>query len=353
MLSRVAECLYWMSRYVERAENLARIVDVNSQVMLDIPYDQSKKLEADWSPVLASLGEDEAYAETGRGADRMTVTNFLLFDREHPNSIVSCLATARENARTVRAEIAAEMWEQLNRTYLWFTSDEAIAAFLRNHYEFFQQLRETSQLFQGITDSSMLHGEAWEFIQLGKFIERADKTSRVLDEEYHILRHAGLQAHLDTMEWTAVLRSCSARQAYQRVYVAAVKPESVSELLLLNATFPRSVRFCVEEIDRSLRVISGVQRGHFTNPAEKLTGQLLSELCFSEIEDIYARGLHEAVDRIQLQLNRIGDAIFRTYIDPALVTEAIVQTSSSLAGQTQSQSQRQESGAQEQWQRQH
>jgi uncharacterized alpha-E superfamily protein len=146
------------------------------------------------------------------------------------------------------------------------------------------------------------------------------------------------------------LRSCSARQAYQRVYVAAVKPESVAELLLLNATFPRSVRFCVEEIDRSLRVISGVKRGHFTNPAEKLTGQLLSELRFSEIEDIYAHGLHDAIDRIQLHLNAIGDAIFRTYIDPGLVTEAILQTPANRGTQIQGQSQ--ENGASSQWQRQ-
>jgi uncharacterized alpha-E superfamily protein len=348
MLSRVAECLYWMSRYVERAENLARIVDVNSQAMLDLPYDESQKLESDWSPILISLGEEEAYAASGRDAGRMSVTNFLLFAREHSNSIVSCLAAARENARTVRADISGEMWEQINRSYLWFTSKDADAVFQRDHYDFFQQIKEVSQLFQGITDSSMVHGEGWEFIQLGKFIERADKTSRVLDEKYHIVRRANDKGQLETLEWSAVLRSCGARQAYQRVYVAAVRPEAVAELLLLNATFPRSVRFCVEEIDRSLRVISGVKRGHFTNAAEKLTGQLLSELCFSEIGDIYARGLHDAVDRIQLQLNDVGEAIFRTYIDPALVTETIVQTSSNLSGA--SQSQRQTHGLQEQWQ---
>lgn len=348
MLSRVAECLYWMGRYVERAENLARIVDVNSQVMLDLPYEQSQRLEADWSPVLDSLGEDEAYAELGRTVDRMSVTYFLLFAREHPNSIVSCLSAARENARTVRSDISVEMWEQMNRSYLWFTSEDATEIFQRDHYEFFRQIKEVSHLFQGITDSSMQHGEGWEFIQLGKYIERADKTSRVLDEKYHLLRHAGYQGDLETMEWSAVLRSCSARQAYQRVYVAAVKPQAVAELLLLNAVFPRSVRFCVGEIDRSLRVISGVKRGHFSNLAEKLVGQLLAELCFSEIEDVYAHGLHEAVDRIQLQLNQIGEAIFQTYIDPGLVTEEIVQHLTNDRRQTQSQSQSQSAGKQEQ-----
>lgn len=348
MLSRVAESLYWMSRYVERAENLARIVDVNSQAMLDLPYDDSQKLESDWSPILVSLGEDEAYAASGRDIGRMSVTNFLLFEREHPNSIVSCFSAARENARTARPDISGEMWEQINRSYLWFTSEGADAVFQRNHYEFFQQIKEVSQLFQGITDSSMTHGEGWEFIQLGKFIERADKTSRVLDEKYHIVRRADDKGQVETLQWSAVLRSCSARQAYQRAYVAAVKPELVTELLLLSATFPRSVRYCVEEIDRSLRVISGVKRGHFTNPAEKFTGQLLSELCFSEIEDIYAHGLHDAIDHIQLQLNDIGEAIFRTYIDPPLVGEAIVASSINQTGA--SQEQRQQNGTQKQWQ---
>jgi uncharacterized alpha-E superfamily protein len=351
MLSRVAESLFWMSRYVERAENLARIVDVNSQAMLDLPYAESQKLEVDWSPILVSLGEDDAYAASGRDTGRMSVTNFLLFEREHSNSIVSCLAAARENARTVRADISGEMWEQINRAYLWFTSDEANAIFQRNHYDFFRQIREVSQLFQGITDASMVHGEGWEFIQLGKFIERADKTSRVLDDKYHIVRRADYQGRLETLEWSAVLRSCSARQAYQRVYVAAVRPESVTELLLLNATFPRSVRFCVAEIDRSLRVISGVKRLHFTNAAEKLTGQLLSELCFSDIEDIYAHGLHEAIDRIQLHLNCIGDAIFRTYIDPAPADQATVRASANPEGQNRNQLR--EDGMAAPWQSQH
>ncbi len=345
MLSRVAECLYWMSRYVERAENLARIVEVNSQVMLDLPYDDSQKLEHDWSPVLASLGEDDDYATTGRDLGRMSVTNYLVFARDNSNSIISCLSAARENARTVRSEISTEMWEQINRAYLWFTSDEAGALFGRDHYDFFQRLKETSQLFQGITDSSMVHGEGWEFIQLGKHIERADKTSRVLDEKYHILHNAEDEERMETMEWSAVLRSCSARQAYQKVYVANVKAESVTELLLLNASFPRSVRYCIGEIDRSLRVISGVKQLHFTNAAEKLTGQLLSELCFSEIEDIYQRGLHGAIDRIQLQLNQIGDAIFRTYIDPGLVTESIVPSTIHPSGSSQSQGQWQRQSA--------
>src|ERR1043166_2123614 len=321
MLSRVADCLYWMSRYVERAENIARIVDVNRQVMLDLPYDQAQELDRNWFFMLVCLGDEDEFQERGQNPDRASVTEFVVFDRENSNSIVSCLAAARENARTAREQISTEMWEQLNRSYLWCTSHQARAAYERNEYDFFQQIKEISQMFQGITDSSMLHGEGWYFIQIGKFIERADKTSRVLDEKYHLLRHTELHRKLDVLEWSAVLRSCSARQAYQRVYVDTVKPMKVAELLLLNETFPRSVRFCQEHIDRSLRRISGVQPGHFTNAAEKLTGRALAEISFSAIEDIYSIGLHEAMDRIQIQLNQIGNMIFKPYTEQEVIIE--------------------------------
>ena len=362
MLSRVADCLYWLSRYVERAENLARIIDVNSQVMLDLPWTHSQQLEENWLPLLACLDEDEAFIKTGRDFNRTSVTEYLVFDQENPNSIQRCLAAARENARTVREQISTEMWEQINRAYLWSGSHAARDLFERNQYEFFQQIKETSQLFQGITDASMLHGEGWDFIQFGKFIERADKTSRVLDDKYHLLSPARQkQPHLEVMEWTAVLRSCSARQAYQRVYVAAVKPQCVADLLLLNEVFPRSVRFCVERIDRSLRLISGVKEDHFSNAAEKLTGRLVAELRFSEIEDFYERGLHDAVDDIQVQLNRIDGAVFQTYIFPARVTEpplsgaaaTVVENNAPRAlaqSHSQSQSQSQSQNSAEVWQ---
>lgn len=324
MLSRVADCLYWMSRYVERAENIARIVDVNRQVMLDLPYDQAQELDRNWFAVLTCLGDEETFQEQrGGNPDRLSVTDFLVHDRENPNSIVSCLCAARENARTAREQISAEMWEQINRSYLWFTSRQAREWFDQNEYDFFQQVKEISHLFQGITDASMLHGEGWYFIQIGKYIERADKTSRVLDDKYHLLTHTKLQRQLDVLEWSAVLRSCSARQAYQKVYVDTVKPIQTAELLLLNETFPRSVRFCVENVDRCLRQISGVLPGRFTNAAEKLTGRFLAELNFSTIEDVYGLGLHEAIDRMQIQLNDIGDAIFQTYIHQEKVAESV------------------------------
>lgn len=312
MLSRVADCLFWMSRCIERSENIARLLDVNLQLMLDIPTQLSEELNKNWLPIAACLGEDKLFRKRSARTDSAAVTEFLVFDRENPNSIVSCLCFARENARTVRGQISTEMWEQINRSYLWAVSKAARQSFERGQYDFFQQIKEISHLFQGITDSSMVHDEGWEFIQLGKFLERADKTSRALDDKFHLLRRTGpSNAHL---QWIAVLRSCSGRQAYQKIYVCDVEPEKVAELLVLNRSFPRSVRSCAHNLDIHLRRISGVAPGHYLNEAEKLSGRLLAELNFSAVEDIYEPGLHQSMDRLQIRLNEVGAAILDTYI---------------------------------------
>ena len=320
MLSRVSDCLYWMSRSVERAENIARILDVNLQLMLDLPQQQARQLDKNWIAVAECLGDDEAFRKTKAKADCATVTDFLVFNRDNPNSIVSCLASARENARTVREQISTEMWEQLNRSYLWATSRAAKAAYQRSQYDFFQSVKEISHLFQGITDSSMTHGEGWEFIQIGRFLERADKTSRVLDDKFHLLHTLGVSAS-DQRQWVAVLRSCSARQAYQKIYVSEVRPAKVAELLLLDESFPRSVLFCVSEVDNALRRISGTPPGRFANLAEKLSGRFSSELRYSTIEELIEPGLHRTADLLQIRFNQIGSAIYQNYIHLALPVE--------------------------------
>ncbi len=316
MLSRVADSLYWMGRYVERAENVARIVDVNSQLMLDLPKEQADRISKNWMPVVACLGEEEAFAERYKNHDAASVTEFLLFDRSHGNSIVGSLAAARENARTVREQISGEMWEQINRTYLWLNGKTARQYFERNAYEFFQRTKKSLQLFQGITDSVMMHGEGWEFLQMGRHLERADKTSRLLDDEFFLVRDSVVPESGSLAQWQAILRSSNARQAYQRLYASVVDPIRVADLLLLNEDFPRSVEFCVRALDQSLRRVSGVLPGKFSNVAEKICGRLLSELSFNSIEDIWERGLHEVMDDLQVKLNNIGEAIMETYIQP-------------------------------------
>lgn len=316
MLSRVADSLYWLSRYVERAENIARIIDVNAQLMLDLSTAKAETLSRQWLPVAACLGDESAFRARSRQTDAATVTEFLVFDRSHPNSISGSLAAARENARTVREQITTEMWEQLNRTYLWLMSKGARQAYERNSYEFFQRVKKSLQLFQGITDSLMMHGEGWDFIQMGRHLERADKTSRLLDDAFFLLPTDRNRPADMLPQWLSILRSCNARQAYQRLYAAVVEPVKVAHLLLLNEQFPRSVVFCVGHLDQALRRVSGVGPGRYSNLAERLSGRLLAELSYSAIEEVWNRGLHAAVDDLQTRLNDIGRAIISTYIEP-------------------------------------
>jgi uncharacterized alpha-E superfamily protein len=314
MLSRVADCLIWMGRHVERAENIARLLDVNTQLMLDIPLLQAEKLKKDWFPIVAALGDEEGFRKATKKTDSATVTHYLTFDRKNTNSIFSCLAAARENARTVREQISSEMWEELNRVYLWSLGKEARRTFDDNCYEFFQRIREFACLFYGVTDTSMPHTAGWDFIQLGIMMERADKTSRFLDEEFHLVKGTPEQPSIYAMQWTSVLRSCSAKQAYQQIYVATVEREKVADMLLLSESFPRSVQFCVNEIDTVLRRISGVQPARFSNRAEKLSGRLIAELVYSSIDDIVSVGLHQAMDDMQTKINAIGAALYDAYI---------------------------------------
>jgi uncharacterized alpha-E superfamily protein len=303
--------------YVERAENIARIVDVNAQLMLDLPMKEAERIQRNWMPVVSCLGDEDEFHKRYKKPDADSVTEFLLFDRSHANSITGSLAAARENARTVREQISPEMWEQVNRTYLWLMSKGARQFFNRNAYDFFQRVKKSLQLFQGITDSVMMHGEGWEFLRMGRYLERADKTSRLLDDEFFLVRDETVSGGGNLSQWQAILRSSNARQAYQRLYAAMVDPQKVADLLLLHDEFPRSVEFCVRALDKSLRRVSGVPAGRFCNVAEKRSGRLLSELSFSSIDDIWARGLHAVMDDLQTKLNDIGAAILDTYIHPS------------------------------------
>jgi uncharacterized alpha-E superfamily protein len=315
MLSRVADSLYWMSRYAERAENIARILDVNLQLMLDLPKLSPAEMKALWEPVLHSTGDGEDFYNHHKEANSETVIEFLTLNPKNPNSIVNCLTTARENARHVREQISLEMWEEINRTYLGMKSQTLKKIVRQGPYEFFTQVKNASHLFQGITDGTMTHGEDWDFIQVGKYLERADMTTRILDanDEIFIKQPAHTQTS-GTLQWSAILRSCSSHDAYRKFYVAQVEPDKVVEFLILNEFFPRSIRFCVQALNDALRRISGCKEEHFTNLAEKLAGRLVAELNYSALEDIKTVGMHKYMDELQIKLNAIGEAIFQTYL---------------------------------------
>ncbi|HUB66472.1 MAG TPA: alpha-E domain-containing protein [Candidatus Methylacidiphilales bacterium] len=315
MLSRVADSLYWMSRYAERTENIARILDVNLQFMLDLPKLGPEEQKTLWEPVLHSTGDHVDFYQYYKEANSDTVIEFLTLNPKNPSAIINCLTAARENARHVREQISLEMWEEINRIYLWIKSQTLKKIIRQGAYEFFSQVKNASHLFQGITDGTMTHGEDWDFIQVGKYLERADMTTRILDanDEIFITQPAVSQT-AGTLQWSAILRSCSSHDAYRKFYVAQVEPDKVVEFLILNEFFPRSIRFCVQSLNDALRRISGCKEEHFTNLAEKLSGRLVAELNYSALEDIKTVGMHKYMDELQIKLNSISNAIFQTYL---------------------------------------
>ncbi len=315
MLSRVADSLFWMSRYAERAENIARILDVNLQLMLDLPALPPEAMKALWEPVLRSTGDGEDFYAHHKVANSETVIEFLTLNPKNPNSIINCLTTARENARHVREQISFEMWEEINRTYLAMKNQTLKKILRQGPYEFFIEVKNASHLFQGITDGTMTHGEDWDFIQVGKYLERADMTTRILDANDEIFIKQPAQSQTGgTLQWSAILRSCSSHDAYRKFYVAQVEPDKVVEFLILNEFFPRSIRFCTQALNEALRRISGCDEENFTNKAEKLAGRLVAEMNYSALEDIKTIGMHRYMDEIQVKLNEIGEAIYHTYL---------------------------------------
>lgn len=317
MLSRVANSLYWMSRYIERADNTARLVDVNLQLLLDIRRLDDQTLADHWLPIVQSSGDDELFRTLHTAATGDSVTEFLVFETANPNSIVSSIGQARENARMVRDQLTVEFWEELNRLYLFLHSPRARATWRSSPHEFFLEIKNSSLLLHGLATATVIRNEGWNFMQAGCYLERADKTSRLLDVRHTSLPARGVPALIsqeDALGWSAVLRSSSAWDAYKARHGAEVQPAYVVDFLLLSDNFPRSVRFCVRALDAALRRISGTAGDRFSNDAEKLAGRLLADLSFSSPEDIFALGLHAYIDRLQGRVNAIGDALFQAYI---------------------------------------
>ncbi len=317
MLSRVADSLYWMSRYIERAENNARILDVNLQVTLDSDHTRPVEERLDWLPILATLEDQTVFHKHFPKVDAASVCEFVTFSQENPNSIFSSIARARENARTVREYISSEMWERINALYLWLNCPDARQAYVSGAIDFYRHIVDASHQFSGTSDATLTQGEGWNFIQVGKYLERADSASRILDLKYHILLPHGEEVGgtVDTVQWQAVLKSCSAFEAYRKVNYGQVTPWKVAQFIILHESFPRSIRFCADQLDKALHRISGCDRAHFSNPAERLSGKLLSDLHYTSIEDIFQGGLHQYLDNIQLRLIEAAAAMRRQFCE--------------------------------------
>jgi uncharacterized alpha-E superfamily protein len=310
MLSRVADSLYWMSRYLERAVHTARLIDVDLQLRLDQSPDAGSER---WLGLLQAL---QVPAPEDGSLDAETLTHLLTLDRTNPSSIISCVAAARENLRQVREQCSSDMWEQLNRLFLQVKSTASSEAGLLDSYQFFRAVQDGAHLFQGVTDSTMSHGEGWHYIQLGRFVERTDAVARLIGAHFNRLPHPLDQAveSEEYLEWVALLKSCAAFQAYCKAHTAELRPLRVAEFLLLNPGFPHSVRFSVDMIHAALSAISELTERKAEQPV-RIAGRLRATLSFSQIDEIMASGANAFVDSIRWQCSQAHAAIHQIYFD--------------------------------------
>ena len=322
MLSRVADSLYWMSRYLERAEHTTRILDVNLNLMLDEgPVSSDRR----WQRVLLALGKPKHVTWNG---NPYALTRCLTFDTANKASILACLISARENSRNVREQISSEMWARLNSLYLQITrpemhSDMHAEALLpeAEPTEFLQQVMEAVHQFQGVTDSTMSHGEGWQFIQVGRFIERASATAMLLEAFYPDLFHDDdvpehdLPEPNEYLDWMGLLRSATAFEAYCKVYTADLTPEWILEFLLLDAEFPHSLRFSIDSLQRALDAIQGESGKLRAEPLRRRAGRLQAALSYSSIEDILAGDVLAYLANIKVECRAIHETIYKLYVD--------------------------------------
>ncbi len=310
MLSRVAESIYWMARYIERAENLARFIDVTLNLILDQP----SVTVSQWRPLVSTTGDDEYFAKHYGDATAESVIQFLTSDKKYPNSIVSSLRAARENGRTVRESISSEAWEQLNEFYHFVNNAANNQARFDSPSEFFRAVKQHAHLFHGILDATMSRGKGWHFANLGRLMERADKTSRILDVKYFTLLPSinDVGTTIDDLGWSAVLRSVSGFEMYRKRF-RVLSVRRVVEFLILDREFPRAIQYCLMGADWSLHEVVGSPVGAYRNLAERRLGSLKSELAFADVDLIIERGLHQFIDNLQTKFNSVGEGIHETF----------------------------------------
>jgi uncharacterized alpha-E superfamily protein len=324
MLSRVADSLYWMSRYLERAEHTTRLLDVNLNLMLD---ESAASAERRWQRVLYALGRPQDIEWMG---EPYSLTQVLTFDTTNKASILSCIIAARENSRHVREQISTEQWHRLNSLYLQVTQPEmhierqakALAAGTTSPSEFLQSVMEAVHQFQGVTDSTMNHGEGWQFIQVGRYIERASATALLL-EAYHadLWEHpAPIGEGNEYLAWMGLLRSATAFEAYCKVYTADLTPEHIFEFLLLDEEFPHSVRFSIDSVQCALEKIEGDTGKSRAEALRRLSGRLKASLSYSSADEILRQDVVGYLRGIQAQCRAIHDTIYELYVDYSIQT---------------------------------
>jgi len=312
LLSRVADSVYWVARYIERAENVARFIGVNLNLQIDLPLAPAQQ----WQPLIDTSGDSELFKERYGVATQARVIEWLAYDTENLSSIASCLRFARENARSVRETISSEMWTQVNSMYLQIQTQRSLPEPERM-LDVFREIRMGCHLFQGVTDSTMTHNEAWHFMRMGRKLERADKTSRLLAVKYFMLLPsvADVGTPYDDIHWSAVLKSVSGFEMYRKKY-GRITPADVVEFLVMDPEFPRAVRFCIKSASDSLHAITRTPSGAFRYRSEQLMGRLRAELDFASVEAVIRSGLHEYLDGLQLKMNEIDQFLASDFAVP-------------------------------------
>ncbi len=310
MLSRVGECLYWMSRYLERAEHTARLIDVDLQLGLD----QSPLAGSERSRRLfEALQVPESLIGT---LDSVSITHTLTLNRSNPSSIFCCVAAARDNLGHVRDQCSSKMWESLNRLYLQTNDVPQTETSVLQSHEFFQSVRDGGYLFQGITDSTMTHGEGWHYIQLGRFIERMEMVAALVGAYFERLSQPPDQTidGPEYLEWVSLLKSCDAFEAYCKAYSAELRPQRVAEFLLLTPEFPHSLRFSAEMIHTALRLAAKLTKRNVELPV-RLSGRLRATLSLTPIAEIMAEGVYNYLNTVRKQCGQAHAAANQIYFN--------------------------------------
>ena len=318
MLSRTADHLFWMARYMERAENTARLLDVNYQMAL-LPQSADMALQG-WSGLLSISELSPGFAKKYDTVSARGVMDFMVRDETNPSSIAVCLRAARENARAVRGALTTEVWETQNQTWLEFNRMLAQGAFERDPSAFFEWVKFRSHLSRGVTLGTMLFDEALHFLRIGSFLERADNTARLLDVRFQALAGGDYfgpgatkaQDEIDFYHWSAILRSVSAFEIYRKVYRNVILPEKVAELLILRPDMPRSLAACMNETVAHLRLVANQQSSETLRRA----GRLQSDLRYGRIDEILELGLHAYLTQFLDRVGDLGVGISRDFLVP-------------------------------------
>ena len=317
MLSRVAEALYWMARYIERAEDLTRLLAVNFNALLETQPEEARQ---GWEPLVEMTGDEELFYSLYPEANARAITEFLLWHPHNPNAVTACVTRARENARSVREQISSEMWGQINRLY-FLLRDVNREAVLTSPSDFFGQVRDGSQAFQGITTATLTHSEPYQFVQLGLHLERADKTARILDAKYLYITRLETNSAETALQLIALLRSCSAFEPYRRTAKGDLNSQRVAEYLLLDQDFPRAVLFCLNRSMHALEQVGGEARDR--QPGADLPlralGRLRSEMEYMSISEVLGDKMDPFLNAVMVRLNGIGMDIARNFFTTRVI----------------------------------